>query len=95
MLQSDRMVTRVLTVYQFPLDTQKTGNNLRLSLNRTAELLSLTDTAAHFYFVTDQGSNIKSALSGTQGRNHWRGRGVRTPPTFLVTPSTFLETPNF
>jgi len=65
MLQSDRMVTRVLTVYQFPLDTQKTGNNLRLSLNRTAELLSLTDTAAHFYFVTDQGSNIKSALSGT------------------------------
>ena len=62
------MVTRVLTVYQFPLDTQKSGNNIRLSLNKMAELLSIKDMSVHFYFVTDQGSNIKAALSGTYQR---------------------------
>ena len=28
------------------------------------ELFAITDMAQHFYFVTDQGSNIKAALSG-------------------------------
>ena len=68
MLQSDGMVTRVLTVYQFPFETQKTAENIRLSLNNMAELLSLSDMAVHFYFVTDQGSNIKAALSGKYQR---------------------------
>jgi len=50
------------------LEAQKSADNIRLSLNNMAGLLSLSDMAVHFYFVTDQGSNIKAALSGKYQR---------------------------
>ena len=64
MLEHDRMVTRILTVYQWPFDTQKSAENIRQSLNKMGQLFAITDMAQHFSFVTDQGSNIKAALSG-------------------------------
>lgn len=63
MLECGKMISRVLQVYQFPLETQKTAENIRQSLHKMAEYLGIKDMAKHFYFVTDQGSNIKAALS--------------------------------
>jgi hypothetical protein len=68
MLDNGSMVSRVLQVYQFPLETQKSADNIRNSLAKMGECLGIKDMAVHFYFVTDQGSNIKAALSGNYQR---------------------------
>jgi hypothetical protein len=49
-------------VYQFPLDLQKTGQIIRNSLTTMGDVLGVKEMSKHFYFVTDQGSNIQSAL---------------------------------
>lgn len=50
-------------VYQFPTDVPKTGNNIRSSLTMMGNTLGVKDMSSRFYFVTDQGSNILTALS--------------------------------
>lgn len=68
MLDNDRMVSRVLQVYQFPAEIRKSADNIQQSLTKMAECLGIEKMSAHFYFVTDQGSNIKAALSGNYQR---------------------------
>lgn len=58
----------LLQVYQFALDESKTATIIRNSLQETAKKLGVKDDIGHFYFVTDQGSNIKAALSGNYQR---------------------------
>ena len=58
-----------MQVYQFPQDQQKTGQNIRQSLTMMGNMLGIKDLAARFYFVTDQGSNIQSALALGSGFN--------------------------
>ena len=54
---------RTLTVYEF--EGQKSGENIRKSIIETCKLLSfpLQKVISKIYFVTDNGSNIKSALA--------------------------------
>jgi len=68
MLDNERMVSRVLQVYQFPAEIRNSADNIQQSLTKMAECLGIEKMSAHFYFVTDQGSNIKAALSGNYQR---------------------------
>lgn len=68
MIQNGTLLSRVLQVYQFPLDENKTAANIRTSLQEMAKRLGVKDDITHFFFVTDQGSNIKAALSSNYQR---------------------------
>jgi hypothetical protein len=68
MIQNGTLLSRVLQVYQFPLDENKTAANIRTSLQEMAKKLGIKDDITHFFFVTDQGSNIKAALSSNYQR---------------------------
>lgn len=63
MLEERRLTSRVLQVYQFPLEQPKTAENIRASLHQMCDFLGIKNMGQQFYFVTDQGSNIKSALN--------------------------------
>jgi hypothetical protein len=63
MIQNERLLSRLLQVYQFSLDENKTAANVRTSLQEMAKKLGIRDDITHLYFVTDQGSNVKAALS--------------------------------
>ena len=68
MIKNGTMLSRLLQVYQFPLDESKTAVNVRTSLQEMAKNLGIKDDITHFYFVTDEGSNIKAALNANYQR---------------------------
>lgn len=55
-------------MFEFPPDQQKTADNLRASLESMASSLNVVDMSTSFFFVTDQGSNIKAALNSRYHR---------------------------
>lgn len=68
MIEKEVMVSRVLQVYQFPYDEQKTAENIRASLHKITDALGINDMTQHFYYVTDEGANIKAALNSKYRR---------------------------
>ena len=63
-INEKQFTSAILSVYEFP-EQVKSGENIRLSLQKTCSSLGIDmqSLATRFYFVTDQGSNMKSALA--------------------------------